>query len=160
MLLIQIAPGRLPENHLLPPASISLWYPNHRSKWLVTFLGFTRHVCCVHRHIYMWWRGDGTLNKCGASPAAMLAVIVIGVFMIAVVVGFGRYHYTTGMPLTGSCSLATSVACHPEQQSVPGSILSERELQWGVNGGCVKGVWHCAFFPEVVGRLKKGSLYA
>lgn len=85
----------------------------------------------------------------------MLAVISIGSFMIVVFVGFGRYHYTTGMPLAGSCSLAISAACLPEQHSEPGNVLSEQKLQWGVNSGRVKGVCHCTFSPKVVGRLKR-----
>lgn len=110
---------------------------------------------------YTWGgRETATLNKCGFSPTAMLAVMIAGVLMIVAVVGLGRYHYVTSMPLAGSCSLVISAAYHSKLHSEPGSIVSEQKLQWGINGGCVKGVRHRAYSPEMAGRLEEESFYA
>ena len=96
----------------------------------------------------------------GYSPTAMLAVIILGVAMVAAVIGFGYIPYKPEMPLAGSCSLAISAACHPEQHS--GSVhgvLSEQKLQWGVVSTSVDGIGHCAFSSKEVEPLVKGQMY-
>jgi hypothetical protein len=81
--------------------------------------------------------------------------------MVAAVVGIGFIPYVRGMPLAGSCSLAISAACHPEQGVGMGdSVLSEQELQWGVVSTSSDGVGHCAFSSAEVGPLVKGRMYA
>lgn len=55
---VSIAPGRLPENYLLPSTTISLWNPIHHIKRLVTFVDVTRDIFCVHGHIHMGWMRD------------------------------------------------------------------------------------------------------
>lgn len=97
----------------------------------------------------------------GYSPSAMLAVVVLGVVMVAAVVGFGFLPYERGMPLAGSCSLAISAACHPEQGAeAADSQISEQKLQWGVVSTGLDGIGHCAFSSAEVGPLVKGRMYA
>jgi hypothetical protein len=102
---------------------------------------------------------DGLLT-CGYSPITMLAVIIVGFFMVVAAVGFGYIPYKTGMPLAGSSSLAISAACHPEQNSGTGEdALSRQKLQWGVVSTGTDGVGHCAFSNKEVGRLLDGRVY-
>jgi hypothetical protein len=106
------------------------------------------------------WIDDVVTRTCGYSPIAMLAVVILGVFMMAIVVGFGYIPYKHGMPLAGSCSLAISAACHPGQHTEEDIVLSEQELRWGVVSTSVDGVGHCAFSSKEVGPLVKGRTYA
>ena len=63
------------------------------------------------------WGYDIVTKTVGYSPIAMLAVIVLGVLVVAAVIGFEYILYNSSMPLVRSCSLAISAACHPEQLS-------------------------------------------
>ena len=91
----------------------------------------------------------------------MLSVVVLCVVMVAAVVGFGFIPYERGMPLAGSCSLAISAACHPEQRAGVGDcVLSEQKVQWGVVSTSLDGIGHCAFSSAEVGPLVKGRMYA
>ncbi|KAF3009606.1 hypothetical protein E8E13_006881 [Curvularia kusanoi] len=56
-----------------------------------------------------------TTMTIGYSPVAMFTFIVLGLLMLAALLGFGMILYKPGMPLAGSCSLAISAACHPGQ---------------------------------------------
>jgi hypothetical protein len=97
----------------------------------------------------------------GYSPSAMVAVAVLGGVMVAAVVGFGFISYERGMPLAGSCSLAISAACHPEQGAEAADyLMSEQKLQWGVVSTGIDGIGHCAFSSAEVGPLVKGRMYA
>jgi hypothetical protein len=97
----------------------------------------------------------------GYSPSAMLAVVVLGVVMVAAVVGFGFIPYERGIPLAGSCSLAISTACHPEQGVWVGDcVLSEQKVQWGLDNTSLDGIGHCAFSSAEVSPLVKGRMYA
>ncbi|KAJ4993561.1 hypothetical protein SVAN01_01109 [Stagonosporopsis vannaccii] len=107
------------------------------------------------------WEYDVVTRTVGYSPVAMLAVITMGILMVAAIVGFGYIPYTPGMPLAGSCSLAISAACHPEKHAgSDDGVLSKQKLQWGVVSTGVDGVGHCAFSCEEVGPLLKGRTYA
>lgn len=104
---------------------------------------------------------DGSSSSCGYSPIAMLMVVLLGIFMVATVVGFGYIPYKSGMPLAGSCSLAISAACHPEKDTEDDSVsLSEQKLQWGVVSTSNDGIGHCAFTSKEVGPLVEGRMYA
>lgn len=105
---------------------------------------------------------DNIMAKtCGYSPIAMLTVVILGILMVVAVVAFGYIPYKRGMPLAGSCSLAISAACHPEQdRGTKASALSEQKLQWGVVSTGVDGVGHCAFSSKEIGPLVKGQMYA
>ena len=104
---------------------------------------------------------DVMVRTLGYSPSAMLAVVALGVVMVAAVVGFGYIPYERGMPLAGSCSLAISAACHPEQGAGVGDcVLSEQKVQWGVVSTSLDGIGHCAFSSAEVGPLVKGRMYA
>ncbi|KAF1928320.1 uncharacterized protein M421DRAFT_63465 [Didymella exigua CBS 183.55] len=99
--------------------------------------------------------------SCGYSPVAMLVVVVLGIFMVATVVGFGYIPYRSGMPLAGSCSLAISAACHPDEDTKGESTTtSEEKLQWGVASTSTDGIGHCAFSSREVGPLVEGRMYA
>jgi hypothetical protein len=100
-------------------------------------------------------------NTCGYSPIAMLAVVLLAIFMVATVLGFGYVPYKSGMPLAGSCSLAISAACHPDEDSKSETTnMSEEALQWGVVGTNADGIGHCAFSSKEVGPLVEGRVYA
>jgi hypothetical protein len=103
---------------------------------------------------------ENGLLTCGYSPIAMLAVLIVGFFMVVAAVGFGYIPYKTGMPLAGSSSLAISAAYHPEENSGTGEdALSRQELQWGVVRTSLDGVGHCAFSSKEVGPLLDGRVY-
>lgn len=103
---------------------------------------------------------DTTLNRCGYSRYAMLAVFVLGILMIAAVVGIGFIPYKRGMPLVASCSVAISAACHPDHAEGELEALSEQKLQWGVVSTDEDGIGHCAFSSREVGPVVKGCIYA
>ncbi|KAH6638910.1 hypothetical protein C7974DRAFT_421557 [Boeremia exigua] len=104
---------------------------------------------------------DFATKTIGYSPVAMLAVIILGVLMVVAIIGFGYIPYKPGMPVAGSCSLAISAACHPEQHSETGyGLLSEQKLQWGVVSTSTDGIGHCAFSSKEVGVLVKGRMYS
>lgn len=110
---------------------------------------------------YIGWDWDVVTQTVGYSPIAMLAVVVLGVVMVVAVTGFGYIPHRSGMPLAGSCSLAISAACHPEERSgADDGLLSEQKLQWGVVSISVDGIGHCAFSSREVGPLVKGQMYA
>jgi hypothetical protein len=95
-------------------------------------------------------------KTCGFSPIAMLVVIILGICMMATIIGFGFIPYKPGIPLAGSCSLAISAACHPGTQNLAeGAVLSEQELQWGIVSTSADGVRHGAFSSEKVEPLVK-----
>jgi hypothetical protein len=95
-------------------------------------------------------------KTCGFSPVAMLVVIILGVCMMATIIGFGYIPYKQGIPLAGSCSLAISAACHPGTQNLAaGAVLSEQELQWGIVSTSADGIRHGAFSSEEVEPLVK-----
>jgi hypothetical protein len=101
------------------------------------------------------------VRTCGYSPISMLCVIIVGVAMLAAALGFGYTPYQRGMPLVGSCSLAISAACHPDQdREDKGTLLSEQKLQWGVVSTTEDGIGHCAFSSKEVTRIIKGRTYA
>jgi hypothetical protein len=82
-------------------------------------------------------------KTCGYSPIAMLAVVILGMFMVVAAIAFGHLPYKRGMPLVGSCSLAISAACHPGQHGEAGDAsLSKQKLQWGVIRTRVDGIGH------------------
>jgi hypothetical protein len=102
---------------------------------------------------------DG-LTTCGYSPIAILAVLVVGILMLAAVVGFGYIPYKTRMPLAGTSSLAISAACHPEEHLGTEEIaLSTQKLQWGVVSTSLEDIRHCAFSDKEVGPLLDRQVY-
>jgi hypothetical protein len=107
------------------------------------------------------WEDDVLTKTCGYSPIAMLTVVVLGVAMVAGVVISGYIPYKRSMPLAGSCSLAISAACHPEEYgAVEDLALSEQELTWGVVSTSADGIGHCAFSNQEPRPLVKGRVYA
>jgi hypothetical protein len=152
---------QLPYRFSLPLVTISILL-----HWLVSqsifVVAFNVYDHMGHRN----WDGhkegeieDGFLT-CGYSPIAMLAVIIVGFFMVVAAVGFGYIPYKTGMPLAGSSSLAISAACHPEENLGTGEdALSRQKLQWGVVSTGLDGVGHCAFSSKEVGPLQDGRVY-
>lgn len=99
-------------------------------------------------------------NMCGYSPIAMLVVVLLATAMVATVIGFGYIPYKSGMPLAGSCSLAISAACHPNEDTKGDTFtMSEEKLQWGVISTSADGIEHCAFANKDVGPLVEGRMY-
>lgn len=105
-------------------------------------------------------RPHGSSNMCGYSPIAMLVVILLAIVMVATVIGFGYIPYKSGMPLAGSCSLAISAACHPDEEAKgKNSAIHEEKLQWGVVGTSADEIGHCSFSSTEVGPLVEGRMY-
>ncbi|KAF3045926.1 hypothetical protein E8E12_007517 [Didymella heteroderae] len=110
--------------------------------------------------ISLGWLSDAVTRSVGYSPTAMLAVIILGILMVFTVVGAGYIPYRSDMPLAGSCSLAISAACHPDQYSDErDEVMSEQKLQWGVDSTSADGIGHCAFSSREVGPLIRGRMY-
>ncbi|KAE8419468.1 hypothetical protein BDV36DRAFT_294303 [Aspergillus pseudocaelatus] len=104
---------------------------------------------------------------CGYSPPAILSAILVGVVMVAWLVGFSFRRLESGMPVAGSCSLAIAAACHPTL-SIQGDKYVEEEgklgaeqmrLQWGVTYVDADGEGHCSFSSEKVGVPEDGKIY-
>lgn len=102
-----------------------------------------------------------SIAKCGYSPIAMIAGIVVGVVMLLVAVGIGYTPHQRGTTLVGSCSAAISAACHASPSDTEGKDLVDQKIQWGVVSVRPEdGVGHCSFSDGPVGTLEKGRLYA
>ncbi|KAH7093703.1 hypothetical protein FB567DRAFT_178552 [Paraphoma chrysanthemicola] len=100
------------------------------------------------------------MMTCGFSPIAIISVIILGVFMMVGIVGFGYIPYRRGMPLAGSCSMAMSAACHVDKRECAGETAAVEKVQWGVVGVTENGVGHCSFSTGVVGVPVVGEMYA
>ncbi|OGM45657.1 hypothetical protein ABOM_005450 [Aspergillus bombycis] len=108
---------------------------------------------------------------CGYSPPAMVSAIVVGVVMMAWLVGFSFRRLESGMPVAGSCSLAIAAACHPtlslkgsayveEEEEEEGKLGAEQmRVQWGVTSVDADGEGHCSFSSGEVGVPEDGKIY-
>jgi hypothetical protein len=97
---------------------------------------------------------------CGYSPQAILATIIISLFMVAAVLLSGRRKLRSGMPVAGTCSAAISAMCH-----LPGDQIGEEaafsKVQWGVTKGAdSERIGHCSFSDLPVETPIRGSMYA
>jgi hypothetical protein len=129
--------------------------------WLVSQSLFVVAVDAYDKWGNVAGSGYGTERTCGFSPIAILSVVIVGATMLVAVIAFGFIPYKRGMPLVGSCSLAISAACHPDQYDEDkGSLLSEQKLQWGVVSTGEDGIGHCAFSGKEVTQPIKGQTYA
>ncbi|KAL2129741.1 hypothetical protein VTI74DRAFT_7388 [Chaetomium olivicolor] len=102
--------------------------------------------------------GTHSFTTCGWSPAGLLAVIVVAMFMVCFVFVLGcRRLGSWIMPVAGSCSAAVSAACHP----VPYDQLAcFQPLQWGVASVDDDGIRHCSFSSGEVEEPKTGQKYS
>ncbi|CAG8979112.1 hypothetical protein HYALB_00000245, partial [Hymenoscyphus albidus] len=95
---------------------------------------------------------------CGYSPIATIAVIVVGVIMVAAAIVTSRFKLKSGMPIAGSCSAAISAACHPWEEVENGKMAISK-LRWG--SLATEGeIGHCSFTSEEVTQPEDGKLYA
>jgi hypothetical protein len=69
---------------------------------------------------------------CGYSPPAILAVIILGLLMVAMVTYFGRRRVKGGMPLAATCSACISAMCHSSEEEKEKDI-AYGPVQWGVS---------------------------
>jgi hypothetical protein len=73
--------------------------------------------------------------SCGYSPAAILAVIIVGVLMIVVLLTIGFQRHESGMPVVSSYSLAIVAAYHfvtKEEEFGKVENVTFGEVKWGV----------------------------
>jgi hypothetical protein len=88
--------------------------------------------------------------SCGYSPLAMILVLVVGVVMVAFVVGMGHKKLRSAMPVAGSCSLAIAAACHPPHSNPSEAVNPAAKLQWGVMNDGLNNVLHCGISDREV----------
>lgn len=107
---------------------------------------------------------------CGYSPPAILAVIIIGIFMVATLILMGKRKFKNGgMPVSGSCSASISACCHPPQNedAQENKYMEYLTVQWGVTGSSLENVHsdsvrvgHCAFSSQAVSMPEENAWYA
>ncbi|MCJ1381499.1 hypothetical protein MMC17_004610 [Xylographa soralifera] len=99
---------------------------------------------------------DRAVSACGWSASGLYTVLIAGLIMVAVLVGFGSRKYHPGMPLTTSCSRAISAACHP----APGDDDAPlKALMYGVIHQTEDGHEYVGFSSHEVKPLKGGRSY-
>lgn len=108
---------------------------------------------------------DSEFLTCGYSPPAILAVVLLGLFMVAVVTFFGRRRFKGGIPIVATCSASISAMCHlPEAEKDAGTEC--RPVLWGISAENVDmydkrhPVSHCSFSSLHVRLPKEGELCA
>jgi hypothetical protein len=112
--------------------------------------------------------GDKSLSAefltCGYSPPAILAVVILGLFMVVVVTYFGKRRFKGSMPIVATCSACISASCHlPEEEK--DADTAYRPVQWGVSKENVDvfgkdTVSHCSFSSLHVRLPEEGELCA
>jgi hypothetical protein len=107
---------------------------------------------------------------CGYSPPAILAIILVGMFMVSALIFMGKRKFKNGgMPVSGSCSASISACCHPPKDGdgQESGNMAHMPVQWGVtepllpdwqSDGAVVG--HCAFSSQVVELPEEDAWYA
>ena len=100
------------------------------------------------------------VTTCGYSPVAIVATISVGIVMLSLLVGLRFKRFKSGMPVTGSCSLAIAAACHPGPNPTQESQLDAPHLplKWGVVQ-TRDGVRHCTFSSAAVDVPEHGWTY-
>lgn len=103
------------------------------------------------------------VTACGYSSTPFALDVVIGSLMIAALFGLARFRkFDEGIPITSSCSLAISAACHPNDPDDANVLLP---LQYGVVGvrsslptsSVERG--HASFSSKEVTPLMDGHVY-
>jgi hypothetical protein len=105
------------------------------------------------------------LITCGYSPPAILAVVLVGLLMVAMVSYFGTRTFEGGMPIVATASACISAFCHVDENDVDAAYAP---LQWGISGyGDRKGeagqsdvFSHCTFSSRHVRLPEEGELCA
>ncbi|KAB8224802.1 hypothetical protein BDV33DRAFT_187817 [Aspergillus novoparasiticus] len=97
---------------------------------------------------------------CGYSAIAIVATVSVGAVALGALIGLSFKRFKSGMPVTGSCSLAIAASCHANTN--PTDLSREDEsvlpLQWGEVGG--RGpVRHCTFSSSEVQMPQHGWVY-
>ncbi|MCJ1283445.1 hypothetical protein MMC26_002774 [Xylographa opegraphella] len=107
------------------------------------------------------YQSCGSHLTCGWSPAAIMSVIIVGVFMIAFGFLTGRRRYRAGMPLAASSSTVISAACHVNRELEPKDLPYLR-IKWGVmsTGDTNDEIGHCAFSALEPKMPEEGHLYS
>lgn len=94
------------------------------------------------------------------SPVAMFLTSLVMVVAFGIILGLARLrHLQEGMPVARNCSAAIAAACH----GIPGTVLSERPVKWGVVVPAQlgrDGVGRCAFSNHPVEAPEPGQRYA
>lgn len=97
-----------------------------------------------------------SINAIGWSTLALTALLIIGGLLIIIIVGFGFFTYTPGIPIVSSNSRAISAACHPAPGRVRESVQS---LQYGVVADIRHKTFHVGFSSGEVRPLLTGQKY-
>lgn len=96
-----------------------------------------------------------SITACGWSSTPLALDIGLGSLMILTLFGLATFRtLQPGIPITSSCSLAISAACHPCDESEDSTL----PLQYGVIGETAEGE-HAAFSSRDVKPLVDGTTY-
>ena len=95
----------------------------------------------------------------GYSPLAILVSFNIGLAMMLGIAGVAFRKLDPGMPITGSCSLALSAACHPRADEMD---VAFKRLMYGVLGSGPNDDEHdrAGFSSKPVTPLMSGVVYS
>ena len=97
-----------------------------------------------------------SINAIGWSTLALTVLLIIGGILIVIVIGFGFFTYTPGIPIVSSNSRAISAACHP----APGRVReSVQLLQYGIVADVRHRTFHVGFSSGEVRPLLTGQNY-
>jgi hypothetical protein len=115
-------------------------------------------------------QGTNEYFTCGYSPPAILAVIIIGIFMVSALILMGKRKFkNAGIPVAGSCSASISACCHaPEDGDAQiAENMAYMRVQWGVTDSLPVDrapesarVGHCAFSSGTVDLPEEDAWYA
>lgn len=96
----------------------------------------------------------------GYSPLAIIISICVSILLPASLFLIGCRRFKTGMPITGSCSLAIAAACHPRTKTNYEKLDIEYQLlKWGAEPSKPGEIGHCAFSDADVTAPEDGVFY-
>jgi hypothetical protein len=104
---------------------------------------------------------DGKLKQwvsaCGISFSSLLTFCFVVVIMVFALLMIARWPMLARLPLTESCSLMISAACHPDPDEIDPHL---EEVKWGVVPGMlVRGRGHCSLSSKPVKKATVGEIY-
>ena len=132
---------------------------------LIVISGLLHWLCSQSIYLVVVKPGStGEYISCGYSPPAILAVIIIGLTVVAGMILAGRRQFRSAMPVAASCSASISALCHPPPKEHDQAIATGL-VRWGVTANVDESceapyVGHCSFSGEEVGEPVEGMPYA
>ena len=141
---------QLPWTYSLPliVASAILHWLVSQSIFLVRIDAYDVHHILVPKESF---------TSCGYSAYALVITVIVGIVIVLALLLNGFRRLDPRMPVTGSCSLAISAACHRPPGDKEASLLP---VQWGVLSHATdEGPGHCCFTSFDVELPIEGQRY-